>query len=433
MKSTIETDWYESGQKRLEGNSKDGKKEGVWIEFYENGQKSAEGSYKNDKRDGLWTCWDGNGHKIYEVSYKNDEKDGLRTKWYENGQKELEGNWNGGKRDGFLIWWYENGQKESKKSYKNDKLDGLWTEWYKNGQKKFETNYNKGKLDGPCVKWDEDASFDKSEKFNDGEVEDKVVIKLKSFTDYDGNFSYDDIRKIALKEVDILIKDEVHGELGRGRSILKTHDQLNQYWWSYALIIKSQLDYVFKYFDSFVESYEFVENKLEIIDYGCGQGGASIRFLDKFHKDFKTYISKIKLIEPSPLALQRARGILECYSSDMQIVAINKELDYVTHKELETDINRTYIHLFSNILDVKGFDLNELFSKIVQIQGCHFFIAVSIDRSFSGGTRIRDIYESLIDPIHVDNWTIVNNKIETFPYRTGKSAIFFIINLEVLG
>ena len=98
-------------------------------------------------------------------------------------------------------------------------------------------------------------------------------------------------------------------------------------------MIKEQLDYAFKCFDSFVESYEFIENNMEIIDYGCGQGGASIRFLDKFYQDFKTYISKIKLIEPSSLALQRARRTLENYSSDIQIVVINKKLNHVTHKE----------------------------------------------------------------------------------------------------
>ena len=99
---------------------------------------------------------------------------------------------------------------------------------------------------------------------------------------------------------------------------------------------------------------------------------------------------------------------------------------------MEADINQTYIHLFSNILDVEGFDLDELFSKIVKIQGYHFFIAVSMDTLHPRGTRIRGIYESLIDPMYVNNGTVINEKIETFPYRPGKLATLFLIELKVL-
>ena len=433
MKSTIKTDWYENGQKRLEGSRKDGMKEGVWLEFYENGQKSAEGNYKNDKRDGLWTCWNDNGRKIYEVIYRNGKKHGVWTKWYENGQKEVEGYWKSGKRNGSLVWWYENGQKESSKNYRNDKLDGLWSEWYKNGQKKFEANYKNNKLDGSCVKWNEDASFDKIEQSKDEEIEDKVIIKLKLVTDFYGHFSYDDIRKIAINEVDKSRNHEVWRELGRGRSILETDEQLNQYWLSYAPMIKNQWHHVFNKFDPFVESFNFSENSLEIIDYGCGQGGGSILFLDNFYHDSKADVIKIKLIEPSALALRRARGILECYSADIQVVAINKELDHVTYKELESDVNGTYIHLFSNILDVDSFDLSKLFSKILRIKGCHYFLAVSHSRDFSGGPRVKGIYNALINPKHVNHMTIIDNNLEIFECGNNNSAIYFIINLEVLG
>lgn len=435
MKTELETEYYGNGQKREEVSYKDGKKDGLWTGWYENGQQQFEGKYKDGEREGLWTFWYENGQERGVENYKNGKKDGRMTHWYKNGEKSWEAYWKNGKKEGSSIWWFESGYKMIEGCNKDGNRDGLWTQWFESGQKEFEVIYKDGKKEGRMVKSIEDLSFVKNKLFKDENIEDKVFTKLKLFTDNGGNLSYDYVRKIAIKEIDRLREEGVYRALERGRAILKTHEELNQYWWSYAPMIKRQLDHVFKCFDSFVESYEFIENNLEIIDYGCGQGGASIRFLDKFYKVFKTSISKIKLIEPSPIALQRARRVLECYSSDIQIVSINNGLDYVTHEEFITDINRTYIHLFSNILDIEGFNFNKLISKITLAKGRHFFIAVS-PHDNSRGTRVRGIYESLITKTDVNKWVIVDNEIDDFSYIVNgeeKLAIYFIINLEVLG
>ena len=39
--------WYESGQKAVEGNWKDGKLNGLVVEWHENGQKLMEANYKD--------------------------------------------------------------------------------------------------------------------------------------------------------------------------------------------------------------------------------------------------------------------------------------------------------------------------------------------------------------------------------------------------
>ena len=421
------TSWYENGQKRSEGSYKNGECRGLRTEWYENGQKKSEHRYKKGIKRGLWVSWYENGLRKSENRYKKGRKGGLWVSWYENGQKKSEQSYKKGKREGLWISWYENGQKELEKYYVDHKLDGFLTFWYKNGQKKSEQSYKEGRKKGPYSEWDEDINFVKTEIFKGEHVDDKVVSELKLITDYDGNFDYWDIRNIAIPEVD------VWHELDRGRAILETLDQLNQYWHSYSPMIKRQWDNIFDSFDSFVgESYEFVESDLEIIDYGCGQGGASILFLDEFYKDWKTHIAKIKLIETSSLALQRATEILECYSSDIQIVAINKELDHITSKELKTDNNRTTIHLFSNILDIEDFDIIKLFNEILINQGNHFFMAVSHDRDFSGGSRrVHDVYETLIDPTGVKKWEVVADEINTFECSKGKFAIKFLINVEV--
>jgi hypothetical protein len=192
-------------------------------------------------------------------------------------------------------------------------------------------------------------------------------------------------------------------------------------------MIRSQWENVFKIcrVDSGVKD-------VEIIDYGCRDGLASFLFLEKFYSDFKKGISKIKLIEPSSLALKRARIILQRYSPN--IVHINKKLDDLETKDLETDQSLWKIHLFSNILDIDDFDISKLFNEIIKSKGEHTFLAVSHDRNFKGGTpRLEHIYRAFTelkwDRLKV-NWS---DKMEFICSNPSQSpAICFIINLKVL-
>jgi len=281
-------------------------------------------------------------------------------------------------------------------------------EWHENGKKKSEGSCNDGK---------------KTETIEDREIEDKVVTKLKTLIDLHGNFSSYDVSKFAREE----IKADVWGELDRGRAIPETLDQLNYYWQSHVPMIRSQWENVFKIcrVDSGVKD-------VEIIDYGCRDGLASFLFLEKFYSDFKKGISKIKLIEPSSLALKRARIILQRYSPN--IVHINKKLDDLETKDLETDQSLWKIHLFSNILDIDDFDTSKLFNEIIKSKGEHTFLAVSHDRNFKGGTpRLEHIYRAFTelkwDRLKV-NWS---DKMEFICSNSSQSpAICFIINLKVL-
>ena len=62
---------YENGQKKSEGNFKDGKRDGVYNSWYKNGQIKSERIYKEDEEIGKWTYWHENGQKEHEVNYKD--------------------------------------------------------------------------------------------------------------------------------------------------------------------------------------------------------------------------------------------------------------------------------------------------------------------------------------------------------------------------
>ena len=95
---------------------------GKLIIYYENGQKKGEGNYKEGKQDGLWTWWDENGKKKREGNYKEGKLDGLWTHWYENGQKKSEGTVKEGKLDGLRTEWDENGHVTKMETYRNGEL-----------------------------------------------------------------------------------------------------------------------------------------------------------------------------------------------------------------------------------------------------------------------------------------------------------------------
>lgn len=90
---------FPNGEKEVEGEYKDGKKDGKWIYWYpENGRKWSEEYYSNGVRNGKTIVWYKSGEKEYEGEYKNGvphnewiyyDADGkkIQTTYYENGEK----------------------------------------------------------------------------------------------------------------------------------------------------------------------------------------------------------------------------------------------------------------------------------------------------------------------------------------------------------
>ena len=77
--------YYESGQKRYEGNFVSGKMEGKQIKWHENGQMSYEANFKYGKQQGPYIFWYENGQKSYEANYKKGKEHGIVTSWDREG------------------------------------------------------------------------------------------------------------------------------------------------------------------------------------------------------------------------------------------------------------------------------------------------------------------------------------------------------------
>lgn len=211
------------------------------------------------------------------------------------------------------------------------------------------------------------------------------------------------IRKKAcdLLPKDKVERDKIYQEMQRGTAVLETEDTLNMYLNSYGKMHREKLNEAFRYL-----STDFFKNEVEIYDWGCGQGIATICLLDYLNdKKFSYNLHTIHLIEPSELAGERAERIIRYFYPKVKVNRLQKTLDELSSKDFEKT-NTTKIHLFSNILDVTSFDLS-LF--------IHFF-----QQTFSGKN-----YFYCVGPYYANN-----KRVDDFVAAAAPDKMYGVINAQ---
>lgn len=176
----------------------------------------------------------------------------------------------------------------------------------------------------------------------------------------------------------------------------------------------------------------FPKDEVQLNDYACGQGLASLLIHDAFPGSDLSNVINVNLIEPSSVALKRAKAIAECCFPNARVKTVNKYLDNVIEGDLDQSENAIKIHLFSNILDIDGFNQFELLNKMLSTSGKHSIIVVSHDREHNGGSdRVRETYETLLDKKYNEWYRVKNSGMTQFNCSNGKPAIAFMIKLEI--
>lgn len=184
------------------------------------------------------------------------------------------------------------------------------------------------------------------------------------------NISCDFVQKLSSNLV-----DELYDQLNRGIELLDSEPLLQMYFYAYGQMHAEKLKYAFKQLSSYIKSAE----KIDIVDYGCGQGLATMCYHD-FIKDsnLQQQIRSITLIEPSALALSRAELLCNCFFPEATITAIHKGFDELNEDEIRIDVDYPTLHLFSNILDMESFNIALLADKIKALyHGDNDFVIVS--------------------------------------------------------
>lgn len=160
--------------------------------------------------------------------------------------------------------------------------------------------------------------------------------------------------------------------LNHGTAVLTTEEQCNAYIAAYGNMHQGKINEVLDE----IKINDFANTDLQIIDWGCGQGLATICLFDFFNKHNLSLdlVKKVVLIEPSEVARDRAKTHVNAYLRDEdKIVVIGKYIDDVKVDDIVSDEPVT-LHLFSNILDIPSIDLLRLANCIkTSLKGLHYF------------------------------------------------------------
>ena len=162
---------------------------------------------------------------------------------------------------------------------------------------------------------------------------DKVITAIANDQITEDNISFNLIRQIAGNEND----SAVWRSLGYGRNILTSSEQLNQYLYSYGPMIQSQWVQI-------CEGLNVDEGNITLLDYGCGQGLASLLLLDCIQEEFRYDVSQVILIEPSEVALNRAEQVVQICYPNAEIRRVCRNFDSVSNGDLQTNDDDIKIH-----------------------------------------------------------------------------------------
>ena len=147
-----------------------------------------------------------------------------------------------------------------------------------------------------------------------------------------------------------------------------------------------------------------VPSRINIVDWGCGQGLGTMVLLDYLkEKGRDCHVDNVILVEPSALALEYAELYvskkLSSYGTKIKIV--NKFFSDLKEEDLQMDGDSAVIHLYSNILDVEGIDIKDLALWLRSFRQRENYVVCASPYYWSGNNRIEDFFNYLNNPVKI--------------------------------
>ena len=225
-------EYYKNGQIKVQGNNKDGKRDGEFKAFLRNGKSAGSVFYKDGKiikstlvnsmRDnasfslvtdinynlnsneiitdefpnGLLKQYfiynkngllDGESREYYEEgniksisSFKNNVANGLFISYYQNGNIKDKQNYKNGNGEGEGLFYYENGQLEERYFLKNGEIDGEAFAYYSSGKLRGKEVQKLGKREGESIIYHENGNIKQKSTFKNDKREGDLFIYFPS-------------------------------------------------------------------------------------------------------------------------------------------------------------------------------------------------------------------------------------------------------------
>ncbi len=295
----------------------------------------------------------------------------------------------------FILWLIIHSEAESQRKAVEAYQRELKIEQERKRQKKRDELLQKRKheieTDSPLEKLlAVTKKYSENDSIDECKIEDSDYVQILEEI---YNPTFNKIRKVSIRHINNLCNsNEIFDQLDRGTKILDAEDELYQYMVSYGKMHKSKL---YETFNSVI--YKLDNQSINIIDWGCGQALATMLLVDYIKEEkFDIAISNIILIEPSLLAL--GRGLLHVdilRNNNINIKAINKDIDSIKTNDLIINNSNITLHLFSNILDIEFFKLDRKFLKKIDTsqKGLNYFICVSPNINDKRNSRLDRFYK----------------------------------------
>lgn len=199
-------------------------------------------------------------------------------------------------------------------------------------------------------------------------VESEDNLLIEEGTEYCHALSRVPNKFISIRQISV---DRANGVLnGRGVDQLHSEEEMFEYIKRYGKMHYAKLISSFE--STFPQNFDTPVN---IVDWGCGQGLATITLLERYDSLDVRYIT---LVEPSEIVLKRAALHCRKFATSAKLKTVCKKLDDVVSSDIKVQHNVPTIHLFSNILDIDDYSSQHLLSVVDSIITCNnYFVCVS--------------------------------------------------------
>ena len=217
------TEYYKNGKIKIQGNYKEGRRNGEFKTFLKNSKSAGSVIYKDGKiikstliksmkENASFSIltdinYNSNSHEIvtdefpngllkqYFTFNKDELLDGESRQYYEEGDIKSISPFKNNVADGTFISYYQNGNIKEKHTYKNGNEEGEGIFYYENGKLEEKYFMKNGKLDGEAINYFEDGKIKNKAIFKDG-----VTLEEEIYKD-------NEIRKNTFKNGEIVQQD----------------------------------------------------------------------------------------------------------------------------------------------------------------------------------------------------------------------------------
>ena len=161
------TEFYPSGERRMEGFNENEKSVGDWIYYYESGEIEATGLFENGLKTGIWTYYHKNGLVAAEGNYEKGLRVGDWIYYHDNGNVSQEGKVVDDLKDGYWKLFYPSGELLGEADFEEG--TGNYNEYYPSGSRKSKGQLLDGKKTGKWYYYGENGALEGEADFKDDE------------------------------------------------------------------------------------------------------------------------------------------------------------------------------------------------------------------------------------------------------------------------